>query len=97
MPDPQDPATFERSKLSREGEPPGLRELYAAALALRAELHGEEASASADGRRLTVRRGPYRILANFGDEPWPLDGEPVLTAGDVSDGALAPLAGAVLR
>ena len=97
VPDPQDPATFERSKLSREGEPPGLRELHAAALALRAELHGEEASASADGRRLTVRRGPYRILANFGDDPWPLDGEPVLTAGDVSGGALAPLAGAVLR
>jgi maltooligosyltrehalose trehalohydrolase len=97
VPDPQDPATFERSKLSRAGEPPELRELYAAALALRAELQGEEASASADGRRLTVRRGAYRILANFGAEPWPLDGEPVLTAGAVRDGALAPLAGAVLR
>jgi maltooligosyltrehalose trehalohydrolase len=97
VPDPQDPATFERSKLSRAGEPPGMRELYAAALALRGELQGEEVSASADGRRLTVRRGPYRILANFGDDPWPLDGEPVLTAGDVRDGALAPLAGAVLR
>jgi maltooligosyltrehalose trehalohydrolase len=97
VPDPQDPATFERSKLSREGEPLGMRELYAAALALRPDLRGEEASASADGRRLTVTRGPYRILANFGDEPWPLDGEPVLTAGDVSGGALAPLAGAVLR
>jgi maltooligosyltrehalose trehalohydrolase len=97
VPDPQDPATFERSKLTREGEPPGMRELYAAALALRAELHGEEAQARADGRRLTVRRGPYRILANLGDEPWPLDCEPVLTAGDVRDGALAPLAGAVVR
>ena len=97
LPDPPDPATFERSKLSREGEPPGLSELYAAALALRAELHGHEASASADGRRLTVRRGPYRIVANFGGEQWPLDGEPVLTAGELRDGALAPLAGAVLR
>ena len=38
-----------------------MRELYAAALALRAELAGAEASAQADGRRLTVRRGPYRI------------------------------------
>jgi hypothetical protein len=44
-----------------------------------------------------VRRGPVTILANFGDEPWPLDGTPVLTAGDVRDGALGPLAGAVLR
>jgi maltooligosyltrehalose trehalohydrolase len=97
VPDPQDPETFERSKLTRAGEPDGMRELYAAALALRAELAGEEAKAEADGRRLTVRRGPFRMLANFSDEPWPLDGEPLLTAGEVRDGALAPLAGAVIR
>jgi maltooligosyltrehalose trehalohydrolase len=97
VPDPQDPATFERSKLTRDGEPAGLRELYSAVLALRAEMRGHEAEARADGRRLTVRRGPYRILANLGDAPWPLDGEPLLTAGEVRDGALAPLAGAVLR
>jgi maltooligosyltrehalose trehalohydrolase len=97
IPDPQDPATFAASKLTREGEPEGMRELYAAALALRGELRGEEAEAQADGRRVTVRRGPYRILANFGDESWPLDGEPVLTAGDVRDGALGPFAGAVVR
>ena len=96
IPDPQDPMTFERSKLTRTGEPAGLRDVYAGALALRAELAGEEASAQVDGRRLTVRRGRYRILANFGDEPWPLDGEPVLTAGELRDGALGPLAGAVL-
>ena len=97
VPDPQDPRTFERSKLTRAGEPAGMRELYAAALSLRAELGGEEAHAHADGRALTVRRGHYRILANFSDDPWPLDGEPVLTAGEVRDGALAPLAGAVVR
>jgi maltooligosyltrehalose trehalohydrolase len=97
VPDPQDPATFAASKLTREGEPPGLRELYASALALRAELGNTEADAAADGRRLTVRRPPYRILANFADEPWPLDAEPVLIAGSVRDGALVPLAGAVLR
>jgi maltooligosyltrehalose trehalohydrolase len=97
IPDPQDPATFAASKLTRAGEPDGMRELYAAALALRADLWGEEADARADGRRLTIRRGPYRILANFGDDAWPLDGDPVLTAGDVRDGALSPLAGAVLR
>jgi maltooligosyltrehalose trehalohydrolase len=97
VPDPQDPATFAASKLTREGDPPRLRELYAAVLGLRAELAGEEAHAHADGRRLTVRRGSYRILANLGDEPWPLDAEPLLAAGDVRDGALAPLAGAVVR
>jgi maltooligosyltrehalose trehalohydrolase len=97
VPDPQDPETFLASKLTREGEPAGLRELYGATLRLRAELAGEEAHAQADGRRLTVRRGPYRILANLGDAPWPLDADPVLVAGDVREGALAPLAGAVVR
>jgi maltooligosyltrehalose trehalohydrolase len=97
VPDPQDPKTFLASKLTREGEPTGMRELYASALRLRAELAGEEAHARADGRRLTVRRGRYRILANLGDAPWPLDADPVLVAGDVRDGALAPLAGAVVR
>jgi maltooligosyltrehalose trehalohydrolase len=97
VPDPQDPATFEASKLTREGEPDGLRDLYAAALALRRELGSAEAEATLERRRLTVRRGRHRILANFGDDAWPLDGEPVLTAGEVRDGALAPLAGAVVR
>jgi maltooligosyltrehalose trehalohydrolase len=97
VPDPQDPATFEISKLTRSGGPAGMRELYRSVLSLRAELGGDEARAEADERRLTVRRGPYRILANFGDEPWTLDGEPVLAAGDVRDGALQPLAGAVVR
>jgi maltooligosyltrehalose trehalohydrolase len=97
VPDPQDPRTFAASKLTRDGEPPGLRELYGAALALRAELAGEEAHAEVAGRRLTVRRGPYRILANFGAEPWPLDADPVLVAGGLRDGALQPLAGAVVR
>ena len=31
VPDPQDPATFEASKLTREGEPEGLRDLVARA------------------------------------------------------------------
>ena len=99
IPDPQDPMTFQHSKLTRRGEPAGLRALYRDALALRPRLRadGPEATARADGRRLTVTRGPYRILANFGDEPWPLDGEPLLVAGDVREGALHRLAGAVVR
>jgi maltooligosyltrehalose trehalohydrolase len=98
VPDPGDPATFEASKLTREGEPEGLRSLVAEVLRLRAELAPHrEAEADVDGRRLTVRRGPYRILANFGDEPWPLEGDLVLAAGELRDGALMPLAGAVVR
>jgi maltooligosyltrehalose trehalohydrolase len=99
VPDPQDPVTFHASKLTRTGEPEGMRDFYAALLKLRAELAAadREAEASLDGRRLTVRRGPYRILANFGPEPWPLDAEPLLSAGELRDGALGRLAGAVVR
>ena len=96
IPDPQDPTTFERSKLTRTGEPAGLAGLYRDALRLRRELAGHEAEASLQDGRLTVRRGARRILANFAAEPWPLDGDPVLTAGPVADGALHRLAGAVL-
>ena len=53
VPDPQDEATFRASKLTREGEPEGLRELYAALLRARAELpHGD-----VDGDRLRRARG----------------------------------------
>ena len=97
IPDPQDPETFAASTLTRAGEPEGLRDLYAAALALRRELGSAAAEASLDGRRLTVRRGRHRILANFGEDDWALDGEPVLVAGALRDGALPPLAGAVVR
>jgi maltooligosyltrehalose trehalohydrolase len=98
VPDPQDPATFAASKLTREGEPEGLRDLVANVLRLRAELAPHlEAEPELDGRRLTVRRGPYRILANFGEDPWAIQAEPLLTAGEVRDGALMPLAGAVVR
>ena len=68
VPDPQDPATFERSKLTRTGEPAGLRDLYRRAAA--------RPPRPAAGRRrrveldehagwLRVRRGPYELVANF--------------------------------
>ena len=59
-----------------------MRALVAETLRLRAELAPHpEAEAEVDGRRLTVQRGPYRILANFGEEPWPVDGHVVLSVG----------------
>ena len=58
VPDPQDPETFAASTLTRTGAPPGLRELYRAALALRRELAGTEAEARAEAGRLTIRRAP---------------------------------------
>jgi maltooligosyltrehalose trehalohydrolase len=68
VPDPQDPATFEASKLSRAGEPDGLRDLYAALLRARAELPpGDAHDVGFDEHRgwLRFSRGPFTLLANF--------------------------------
>src|SRR5829696_5940690 len=68
VPDPQDEATFRASKLTREGEPDGLHELYAALLRARAALpYGEAAPTDFDEHAgwLRHRRGPYTLVANF--------------------------------
>jgi maltooligosyltrehalose trehalohydrolase len=105
VPDPQDPATFERSKLSRKGDP-SLRDLYARLLALRAQLGRAEAPAYDEALRwLCVLRGEHEVVANFAREQRsvPVDGtEIVLATHDgtrVEDGyvVLPPLAGAVVR
>ena len=105
VPDPQDPATFEASKLTREGLP-GLRELHAALLRARRDLppvdaieHDEHAG------WLRVRRGPYVLLASFSSRPShvPLDGvaELVVAAGHATlePGyvVLGPLSGALVK
>ena len=72
VPDPQDPETFRRSKLTRTGEPEGLRELYARLLA----APPRDRPGRGRGRRTTstpagcsVRRGEHLVLANFGQQP----------------------------
>jgi maltooligosyltrehalose trehalohydrolase len=68
VPDPQDPATFEASKLTRSGELEGLRDLYATLLRVRAELgHGDAEAIDFDEHAgwLRVRRGGCALLANF--------------------------------
>ena len=67
VPDPQDPATFERSKLTREGEPEGLRDLYARLLEARRAIGPGEAYAEFDEHQgwLKLRRGEHLVLANF--------------------------------
>jgi maltooligosyltrehalose trehalohydrolase len=99
VPDPQDPATFVRSKLSRQGDP-RVRELYAAALRLRRELPRGNVSAvdyDTDAGWLRVQRGPYALLANFGAAPVTCAGAVVLAAGDVACGRVGPRSGAILR
>jgi maltooligosyltrehalose trehalohydrolase len=85
VPDPQDPATFERSKLTGAGDPPGLRDLYAALLAARRDLPpGDATEIGFDEHAgwLRFRRGEHVALANLSRTTVhvPVDGpvEPVL-------------------
>jgi maltooligosyltrehalose trehalohydrolase len=108
LPDPQDPATFEASKLTRSGEPPGLRELYAELLRVRRELPPGDADAIDHDEHagwLRVRRGGFLLVANFSRKPShvPLEqtAETVVAAGHVTlePGyvVLTALSGALLR
>jgi maltooligosyltrehalose trehalohydrolase len=109
VPDPQDRATFERSKLSRSGEPEGLRDLHAQLLRARRELlpPGDVSEVAYDERAgwLAVRRGECTLLANFSsasvhvprertEEVLLATHEPTLEPGFV---VLAPLSGALVR
>jgi len=69
VPDPQDPATFMASKLSRRADP-ALAELYRQLLRARRELpRGAqgEITFDEDERWLSVWRGPYEFVCNFGE------------------------------
>ncbi len=57
MPDPQDPQTFERSKLTR-AETPGMRERYRELISLRSELWGAVEAIEHGEDWLAVRRAP---------------------------------------
>jgi maltooligosyltrehalose trehalohydrolase len=109
VPDPQDPATFERSKLTRRGEPDGLRELHARLLRARREWlpPGDVDDIAYDERAgwLAVRRGECTLLANFATTPVHIPREraeevllathePTLEPGFV---VLTPLSGVLVR
>jgi maltooligosyltrehalose trehalohydrolase len=107
IPDPQDVATFGRSKLRRERDE-ALARLYAELLAVRRELPAGDADAIAvdeQERWLRVRRGPYELVCNFASEPVRLASEArqirISTAEgtSLSDGSLelAPLSGALIQ
>jgi maltooligosyltrehalose trehalohydrolase len=87
VPDPQDPATFARSKLTRRADP-AIAELHRALLALRRELpagDADEVATGEEGPWLRVRRGRHVLVASFAEAeravPLPGGGE-VLLASD---------------
>ena len=71
IPDPEDPATFERSKLTRQPDA-GLARLYRELIAARRRLPrggAREIEYDEEARWLVVRRGPYELICNFGSSP----------------------------
>jgi maltooligosyltrehalose trehalohydrolase len=83
VPDPHDPATFERSKLRWDER---AEDDHAAVLAWHRDLlafrrrhpsltDGRLAAVVVDvdeeARHLRLRRGPVEVLVNLGDAPWP--------------------------
>jgi maltooligosyltrehalose trehalohydrolase len=71
VPDPEDPATFERSKLTRR-EDAGLARLYRELIEARRRLprgEADEITFSEGERWLRVRRGEYELVCNFGSGP----------------------------
>jgi maltooligosyltrehalose trehalohydrolase len=107
IPDPEDPATFERSKLTRRGDP-GLQRLYRELLRVRTRLgHGEFEDIAHDesARWLRARRAGHELVANFAEDPLtlPCEGSAIVVcAGGEShldDGyiTLPGMSGALVR
>jgi maltooligosyltrehalose trehalohydrolase len=77
VPDPQDPETFARSKLTRRGDP-ALRELYGKLLQARRALPRgpvDDVRADDQARWVRVRRGDYTMVMNFSDSEQVVPGE----------------------
>jgi maltooligosyltrehalose trehalohydrolase len=92
VPDPDDPRTFARSKLTRV-ERPGVREMYTRLLALRRELGNapvDDVAFDEAERWLVVRRAGVELAMNFArdERTVPVRGGTVV---------LAPLSGEVIR
>ncbi|HMS60739.1 MAG TPA: malto-oligosyltrehalose trehalohydrolase [Solirubrobacteraceae bacterium] len=93
VPDPQDPATFTASRLTRRRDE-RLAALYRALLDARRSLPAGECGPVAfdeEARWLRAGRGPFALACNFGDEPTPVP------AGEAREIVLATHDGATLR
>jgi maltooligosyltrehalose trehalohydrolase len=68
VPDPQDPDTFAASKLTGEGDPPGLRDLHRDLVRARRDVGAGDAEAidfDEHAGWLRVRRGGHQAIANL--------------------------------
>ena len=106
IPDPQDPGTFERSKLTRQADA-DLSALYGRLLEVRRRLPPTDADAiefDEDERWLRTRRGAFEVVCNFSSErrrvpcagarvELATHGRPALSDGAVE---LEPMSGALI-
>ena len=104
IPDPEDPATFERSKLTRQRDP-GLARLYRDLIQARRRLASEgvsEVEYDEESCWLIARRGPFELACNFGADTVgiPCQGSTIELAtrsGGVAAGDEGQLSGGYLR
>ncbi len=107
VPDPQDPATFERSKLSR-AEDAEVAELYRELLRVRRELpfgDAEEIAFDEEARWMTIRRGAFELVCNFAAQELVLPGPEARVRLSTGQGCavhggnvhVAPLSGVLLE
>jgi maltooligosyltrehalose trehalohydrolase len=107
VPDPEDPATFEHSKLTRDPDT-RLSALYPELFAARRRIgpaEAQEIQFDEQARWLRLRRGSFEISANFAAEPreLPSGGRSIKLATDpetrLHDGCLTlpPMSGALIR
>jgi maltooligosyltrehalose trehalohydrolase len=106
VPDPQDPATFERSKLTRERDAE-LQALYAELIRTRRTLQPGDGAVEFDERAgwISMRRGEHTLIGNLSRTPVHVPREhvdhvvlathePTLEPGFI---AMPPLSGALVR
>ena len=96
VPDPEDPASFERSKLTRHGDP-AIARLYRELIGARRKLGRSEAEAIEYDERalwLRLRRGAFELVCNFGSGPLEL---PCAGAIELATGSDAHLAAGYLK
>jgi maltooligosyltrehalose trehalohydrolase len=107
VPDPEDPQTFKRSKLTRRRDPE-IAALYTRLIEARRRLPRGDAGDTAydeEARWLRVRRGPYELVCNFSAEVLDLPsdaGKLELATADEAHLAegylrLPPMSGALIR
>ena len=77
VPDPQDPATFERSRLDWAGQDPAMLAVYRSLIALRkrhpalSDPRLDLVEVTHDDGVLLIRRGPHVVVANLTPTPAP--------------------------